>query len=352
MADDTKRYFWIKLTDDFLFGPELKYVLQQKNGYAYALLYEMICARFKNTDGKLIDVIHDIYIKYDETRLAKEFAQYFEHDTVILATVLFKQMGLIREDIDGIMYIPEYGSLIGSETEAARRKRRQRADQKDRLLMNQSQQFLPSEGGTSSRQCPSKKEEHTSTTPQKEGGTIKGQCPNDTVHSVSSIYTTPIEVGQCPPICHTESELDTELKLDIYIDRQSDGQCAPASACVDTPAPTCDAELEFYRDNLHEHIKEIFDALREETNVFHNYVDMISDSKIININSMPHKAAEILDIFQYYCTPSGRDEFYKVLTFAQQKISMGEVANEFNYTVAALYNNARNHGATSNVRRI
>ena len=344
MADDTKRYFWIKLTDDFLFGPELKYVLQQKNGYAYALLYEMICARFKNTDGKLIDVIHDIYIKYDETRLAKEFAQYFEHDTVILATVLFKQMGLIREDVEGIMYIPEYGSLIGSETEAARRKRRQRAEQKDRLLENHSEQFLPSKGGTMSRQCPNKKEGHAPTAPLKEGGTIKGQCPNDTVHSVSSIYKTPIEVGQCPPICHTELQSDINTELDIYIDRQSDGQSAPAC--------TCDAELEFYRDNLHEHIKEIFDELREETKIFHNYVDMISDAKIININSLPHKAAEILDIFQYYCTTSGRDEFYRVLTFAQQKISMGEVANEFNYTVAALYNNARNHGATANVGRI
>ncbi len=331
MADESKRHFWMKLTDDFLFGPEMKYILQQKNGCAYALLYEMICSRFKATNGKLIDLMHNIYVKYDAERLAVEFAQYFDHDTVILATILFEQIGFIARDVDGVMYIPEYGTLIGSESAAAIKKRRQRALKKARELQAlQSGETLKS-------------------TPQKTGGQTGGQCPDDVHQSVSSNNKVSIDGGQCPdnvlPHNITSHNITSHNNKEAIDNSQSDGQ--------DTPACSRDAELEFYKTNLHEHIDEMYGSeCNSSVNQFHNFTDMIADAKIMSINSVPHKAAEILDTLQFYCTPTGKDEFYKVISFIQQKSAQGEVANEFNYTIAALYNNARNHGAISNVGRL
>lgn len=121
----TKRYYWIKLKTDFFDLETIDWLISQKNGCEYVVLYQKLCLLTANKDGELASSIGEIIIPYDANKIARDTK--FPIDTVIVALELFKKIGLIYEQENGILKIPYIADIVGSETDSAERVRRHRA---------------------------------------------------------------------------------------------------------------------------------------------------------------------------------------------------------------------------------
>lgn len=120
-----KRYYWIKLKDSFFAddGPA-DFLMSQPDGANYVVLYQMLCLKTINTDGRLSNQIGEVIIPYDVEKIRRT-CKYFPADTVRVALNLYKALGLIYEDRNGTLTIAEHDSMVGSETDWAEKKRRQ-----------------------------------------------------------------------------------------------------------------------------------------------------------------------------------------------------------------------------------
>ena len=124
-----KRYYWIKLKEDFFAddGPA-DFMMGQPDGANYVVLYQMLCLKTINTSGRLSNQIGEMIIPYDIEKI-RRMCKYFTTDTVRIALNLFQALGLIYEDIGGTLVLAEHQNLVGSETDWADKRRRQRAGQ-------------------------------------------------------------------------------------------------------------------------------------------------------------------------------------------------------------------------------
>lgn len=125
----SKKYYWIKLKTDFFNLDEIDFLLSQKNGCEYIVLYQMLCLKTANNDGVLNTKIGEMIIPYDPAKIARD-TKYFDIDTVIVAMELFKKLGLIYEEEDKTLKIAAIGDMVGSETAWAEKKRIYREKQK------------------------------------------------------------------------------------------------------------------------------------------------------------------------------------------------------------------------------
>lgn len=125
---ETKKYYWIKLKTDFFESETIDWLSFQPNGCEYVVLYLKLCLLTANKNGELSAMIGDIIMPYDVNRIAR--ITKFPFDTVVVALELFKKIGLIYEQDNGILKIPYVGEVVGSETEHAEKKRRYRERQK------------------------------------------------------------------------------------------------------------------------------------------------------------------------------------------------------------------------------
>lgn len=125
-----KRYFWIKLRDNFFDddGPA-DFLMSQINGANYVVLYQMLCLKTINTGGRLENRIGEVIIQYDVEKIRRA-CKYFSADTIRVALELYKSLGLIYEDIDGMLVIANHNAIVGSETDWAAKKQRQRIEGK------------------------------------------------------------------------------------------------------------------------------------------------------------------------------------------------------------------------------
>lgn len=121
-----KRFYWIKLKTDFFTLDEIDFLLSQKNGCEYVVLYQMLCLMTANNGGSLCTRIGEMIIPFDIEKIIRE-TKYFDFDTVTIALELFKKLGLIYEQEDGILHISALPDMVGSETGSAKRVREHRA---------------------------------------------------------------------------------------------------------------------------------------------------------------------------------------------------------------------------------
>lgn len=135
--EKTKRYYWIKLKTDFFNLAEIDFLLSQKDGCKYIVLYQMLCLQTANNNGELASRLGEMLIPYDADKIVRD-TKYFSRDTVIVAIELFKKLHLIYTDTGNCLKIAGFENMVGSETTWAKQKREQREKQK---LLN--------------RQCPS-----------------------------------------------------------------------------------------------------------------------------------------------------------------------------------------------------
>ena len=127
-----KRYYWIKLRESFMTSDTVDFLMSQKDGANYVVLYQMLCLKTINTGGRLSRTIGEIVIPYDVEKIQRD-CKWFSADTIRVALNLYKRFGLIYEDMDGTLVLVEHGSMVGSETDYAEKNRRIRARQQTAL---------------------------------------------------------------------------------------------------------------------------------------------------------------------------------------------------------------------------
>lgn len=136
MADRKKRYFWLQLKEDFFDDDTMAYIEDQPNGKEYALIYLKMCLKSLKLDGYLKRVVGNTIIPYDIPTLAKLVNSNV--DTVRVAMKMFEQIGLINILDSGEIYMNQIEEMIGSETEAAKQKRLERAKTENATLSQDS----------------------------------------------------------------------------------------------------------------------------------------------------------------------------------------------------------------------
>lgn len=125
-----KRYYWIKLKESFMTSDAVDFLMSQPDGANYVVLYQMLCLKTINTGGKLERHIGEVIIPYDETKIQRD-CKWFSVDTVRVALNLYKSLGLVYADNDGSLCLTDHNNLVGSETDWAEKRRRQRVGNQD-----------------------------------------------------------------------------------------------------------------------------------------------------------------------------------------------------------------------------
>lgn len=121
---EQKRFYWIKLKENFFDLETIDWLISQKNGCEYIVLYQKLCLLTANKGGNLQMQVGEMLIPYDINKIARDTK--FAVDTVIVAMELFKKIGLIYEQENGVLHIPYVNELVGSETSGAKRVREHR----------------------------------------------------------------------------------------------------------------------------------------------------------------------------------------------------------------------------------
>lgn len=131
MSNDynNKRYYWIKLKDTFFTSDTVDFLMSQKDGANYVVLYQMLCLKTANTNGELSRQIGEIIVPFDIDKIHRD-CKYFSVDTIRVALEFYKKLGLIYEQENGILQITNFANLIGSESQNAIYKRQQREEGK------------------------------------------------------------------------------------------------------------------------------------------------------------------------------------------------------------------------------
>ena len=140
---ENKKYYWIKLKTNFFDIPTIDWIMSQNNGCEYIVLYQMLCLKTANTDGKLVSQIGEMLIPYDVEKIARD-TKYFSNDTIRVALELFKSLGLIYVSDDNTMTISNYFEMVGSESasKSAIKKREYRNRLREKQLIEQKEDNL------------------------------------------------------------------------------------------------------------------------------------------------------------------------------------------------------------------
>ncbi|WP_282804554.1 phage replisome organizer N-terminal domain-containing protein [Clostridium tetani] len=160
-----KRYYWLKLQDNFFDREEIKVVESMKNGKDYILFYMKLLLKSVKTEGELR---FRGVIPYTPEMLSS--ITNTDIDTVMVAVDMFTQLGLMEKWDDGTLFMIETQNMVGSETDSAKRMRKLRKE-------HRKKQLPPS------------------------------QCDGDVQGSDENVQNSDIEID-------TEIELDKELDID------------------------------------------------------------------------------------------------------------------------------------------
>ena len=120
-----KRYYWMKLKESFMTSDTIDYFMSLPNGANYVVLYQMLCLKTINTEGRFERKIGAVLIPYDVEKIRRD-TKWFSADTIRVALNLYMQFGLIYTDENGVLVIANHKNLVGSETDWAEKKSRQR----------------------------------------------------------------------------------------------------------------------------------------------------------------------------------------------------------------------------------
>lgn len=122
---DNKRYYWLKLPEDFYDDDTIQWIEDQENGASYVNFYLKLLLKSLSDEGRLIRYVGQRLIPYDVKSLSR--LTNTDTDTVRVALELFVKIGLIERLDTGEIYMSQIDEMIGSETQAATRMRKMRA---------------------------------------------------------------------------------------------------------------------------------------------------------------------------------------------------------------------------------
>lgn len=124
-----KRYYWLKLKEDFFNDDAISWLEEQKNGKAYCLFYLKLCLKSLRSNGVLIRQIGDMLIPYDVAKLAE--MTHVDVDTVVVAMELLQKIKLIEVLDNGEIYMSQLSRMVGSESDKAESMRLLRGKRKE-----------------------------------------------------------------------------------------------------------------------------------------------------------------------------------------------------------------------------
>lgn len=125
MLEKDKTFYWIKLRKEFMDGEAIDFLMSQKNGSNYVVLYQMLIMKTLNTEGQLCNKIGEVIIPFDVEKIQRD-CKWFDIDTVRVAMELYAKLGLIYKDENNLLSITNFEDMVGSETYWAKQKRLQR----------------------------------------------------------------------------------------------------------------------------------------------------------------------------------------------------------------------------------
>ena len=130
---DNKRFFWLKLKEDFFEDETIEWLEEQPNGKEYVLFYLKMCLKSLKHDGKLYREVGTRIIPYDIKKLSE--ITKTPVDTVMIATKVLSEIGLVQRMDDETLYMNQVMNMTGkSDSTNAERQRRFRERQKQKLL--------------------------------------------------------------------------------------------------------------------------------------------------------------------------------------------------------------------------
>jgi predicted phage replisome organizer len=99
-----KRYYWLKLKEDFFDEDAMSWLEEQPNGKEYCLFYLKLCLKSLKGNGTLI---YNIEKLSEITKTNK--------DTVIIALQLLKRIGFVSEQDNGAIYTLDIRTKLMNE---------------------------------------------------------------------------------------------------------------------------------------------------------------------------------------------------------------------------------------------
>lgn len=123
-----KKYYWLKLKEDFFEEDAIAWIEEQENGKDYCLFYLKLCLKSLKTNGLLIRNVGSMLVPYDAKTLAR--VTNTELDTVKVAMDIFTKIGLVQILENGEIFISQLQNMVGSETSKAQLMRNKRAKDK------------------------------------------------------------------------------------------------------------------------------------------------------------------------------------------------------------------------------
>ena len=86
MAEKDKIFYWIKLRKEFMDSETIDFLMSQKNGANYVVLYQMLIMKTLNTEGRLCNIIGDCIIPFDVEKIQRD-CKWFDIDTISLLSI-------------------------------------------------------------------------------------------------------------------------------------------------------------------------------------------------------------------------------------------------------------------------
>lgn len=117
----SKKYYWLKLKDDFFDKDEIRIIEGQPNGKDYIIFYMKLLLKSVKTEGELF--FRDT-IPFSPQMLST--ITNTNIDTVKVAVDLFISLGLMERWDNGTLFMFETQNMIGSESKWANYKRAER----------------------------------------------------------------------------------------------------------------------------------------------------------------------------------------------------------------------------------
>lgn len=134
-VSDNKKYYYMRLKEDFFDSDEIKIIESQPNGYMYSNILLKLYLKSLKRNGKLM--VTD-FIPYTLESLSKVLGHNI--DTVRNAIAIFKEFRLIEELSNGAIFMTEIQNFIGQSTNEADRKREYRLKiDEEKKKLNQGQ---------------------------------------------------------------------------------------------------------------------------------------------------------------------------------------------------------------------
>lgn len=121
-----KRYYWLKLKEDFFTDIRMRRLRKISAGGTYTIIYLKLLLLSLRDEGKLY------FEKVDET-FAKELALVIDEteDDIMITLQYLERVGLIEIIAEDEYFLTELPALIGSETDWASKKRKYREQRKE-----------------------------------------------------------------------------------------------------------------------------------------------------------------------------------------------------------------------------